>query len=322
MPGSVQNLFEVRNNQGVPVRKTTPTLDLLELLVEIEDGGSISAAARKLGLSPSIATRRLAALERAMDSRLFQRTTRKVRLTESGRVALKWARRTLGDYAEVAEEIGDLRGQPAGVIRVALSDHAAAVFLPPFLREFAQHYPKIRYQLATTDHLLNPIEHGYDVALHAGLVPDSSLIGIQINPVHRLLCASPDYLARRGTPRAPADLASHDCLAHSPSEPDTWYFQRHGRLTKVHVAPFLAADSYLALMESARSGLGIARISRKPVQNDLRSGRLVEVLADFRCVHQNGEVPATWILYPDRRLPRRTRVFVEAFTDYMKRVLT
>lgn len=303
-------------------RKNALNLNLLELLVQIEDCGSISAAARKLGLSPSIATRQLAALERAMDSRLFQRTTRKVRLTESGKAALQWARRTLGDFADVSEEIDGLKGQPAGVIRVALSDHAAAVFLPPFLKEFSLRYPKIRYQLATTDHLVNPIEDGYDVALHAGLIPDSSLIGMQIRTVHRLLCASPEYLARRGTPKSPADLAEHDCLAHSPSEPDNWYFKRDGEVIAQTVVPFLAADSYLALMESARSGLGIARISRKPVQNDLRSGRLIQVLADYECVHQNGDLPAVWIIYPDRRLLRRTRVFVEAFAEYMKRVLS
>jgi len=302
--------------------KNAVTLDLLELLVEIEGCGSISAAARKLGLSPSIATRRLAALERGMDASLFQRTTRKVRLTESGRTALEWARRTLDEFGDVAEEIDALKGQPSGVIRVALSDHAAAVFLPPFLKEFSARYPKIRYQLATTDHLVNPIEDGYDVALHAGLIPDSSLIGIQIRTVHRVLCASPEYLARRGTPKSPAELAEHDCLAHSPSEPEHWHFKRDGKLIAQSITPFLTADSYLALMESARSGLGIARISRKPVQNDLRSGRLTRVLADYECVHQNGDLPAVWIIYPDRKLLRRTRVFVDAFAEYMKRVLS
>jgi DNA-binding transcriptional LysR family regulator len=297
------------------------SLDLLALLVEIDAGGSISAAARKLGLSPSIATRRLAILERAMDARLVQRTTRAVRLTESGKAALAWAKRTLGDYADVSEEIDGLKGQPAGVIRVALSDHAAAVFLPPFLREFAAKYPKIRYQLETTDHLVNPIQDGYDVALHAGLIPDSSVVGHRISAVQRLLCASPDYLARRGTPKTPADLANHDLLSHSPSEPDKWYFKRDDRLVAQPITPYLTADSYLALVESVRSGLGIARISRKPVENHLRSGRLVQVLADWQCVHSSGEVPTVWILYPDRRLLRRTRAFVEAFADYMTRVL-
>ena len=298
------------------------TLDLLELLVEIEASGSISAAARKLGLSPSIATRRLAALEKAFEVRLFQRTTRQVRLTESGRTALAWAKRTLGGFAEAADEIDGLKGQPTGAIRIALSDHAAGVFLPPFLKEFAPRYPKIRYQLETTDHLVNPIADGYDVALHAGRIPDSSLIGIQISTVHRLLCASPEYLARRGTPTSLAELAAHDCLAHSPSEPDNWHFLVDGKITVQPVTPFLTADSYLALMESVRSGLGIARITRKPVQNDLRSGRLVQVLSEYQCVLQNGELPAVWIIYPDRHLLRRTRVFVEAFADYMKRVLS
>jgi LysR family transcriptional activator of dmlA len=314
-------LFQLRNNQ-VMQSKSAVTLDLLELFVEIHATGSISAAARKLGLSPSLATRKLAALERGMDASLFQRTTRKVRLTEGGQVALEWAKRALGDYTDVAENLADLKGRPAGVIRIALSDHAAAVFLPPFLKEFAPRFPKIRYQLATTDHLVNPLEHGYDVVLHSGLIPDSSLIGVQIHAVHRVLCATPEYLARRGVPLLPPDLTLHDCLAHSPSEPNTWYFQRDGKLTTQVVAPFLAADSHLALVEFARRSLGIARISRMPVRDDLRNGRLVQVLPEYQCVHQNGELPTVWILYPDRRLLRRTRVFVDAFTTYMKRALS
>ena len=256
-----------------------------------------------------------------MDASLFQRTTRKIRLTEGGRVTLDWARRTLGEYADVAENLSELKGGPSGVVRVALSDHAAAVFLPPFLKDFTKRYPRIRYQLATTDHLVNPIDHGYDVALLSGLIPDSSLIGIQIHAVHRVLCASPEYLARRGVPRTPAELDDHDCLAHSPSEPNTWYFQRDGNLTTQRVSPLVSADSHLALMEYARNGFGVARISRMPVKEDLRTGRLVQVLEEYQCVHQNGELPAVWIIYPDRRMLRRTRVFVDAFTAHMKQIL-
>ena len=293
----------------------------LDLLVAIDATGSISGAARALGLSPSVATRRLEALERAVDARLVQRNTRNLRLTESGKAVLQWSRRTLGELDALGEEIEGLKGQAAGIIKVALSDHAASMFLPPFLQEFSRRHPKIRYQLETTDHLGNPFEAGYDVALHAGLIPDSTLIGAQIRTVRRILCASPDYLARRGTPSSPADLAAHDCLAHSPSEPSRWHFKRDGEIVAQPIAPFLTADSYLALVESARSGLGILRISARPVLNDLRSGRLVQVMADWECVHAGGDLPAVWIIYPDRHVSHRTRVFISAFTDYMRRVL-
>lgn len=297
------------------------SLDLLELFKEIHRCGSISAAARRFGISPSIATRRLAALERTLGVGLFQRTTRKLRLTEEGRLVLNWAGRSLGDYAAVVDEIAARKGRPAGVIRIALSDHAAAVFLSSFLERFSRDYPEIRFVIATTDHLVNPIEHGYDVVLHAGVIPQSNLIGIQIRPVERILCASPAYLAQRGVPRHPEDLASHACLSHLPSEPTNWYFKRDGKITEHAARPAISADSYLALIEYARRSLGILRISISPIREDLRQGRLVRVLEAYECVHQNGEVPAVWILYPDRRLLLRTRLFIDEFADHMRQVL-
>jgi len=137
--------------------RSSISLELLDVFVRIQQLGSISAAARALSLSPSLATRKLAALELALQTQLFQRTTRRVRLTEGGRIALDWARRVLEGHAEVADDLAYIEGQPAGLIRVSMSEYAAAVFLPPFLSGFSLRYPEIRFVVNTTDALVNPI---------------------------------------------------------------------------------------------------------------------------------------------------------------------
>jgi len=297
------------------------TLDLLELFQTIHARGSISAAARSLGISASLATRKLAAMERSLNTTLFQRTTRRMRLTEGGQVLLEWAQRTTDGYAEVAESLAGLRGEAAGIVRIAISDHASATFLAPFLQEFAPRFPKIRFTIATTDRLVNLVENGFDLALHTGFVPDSGLIGVKLHSVHRVICAAPDYLSRRGTPCALAQLSAHDCLAHAPTEAGVWFFRHDGQLLRQAVNPRITVDSYVTLAELARRGLGIVRVSRNVVREDLKAARLVQLLEDYECAYPEGDEPAVWMLYPERRLPHRARVFIEEFGLYMKRAL-
>jgi LysR family transcriptional activator of dmlA len=296
-------------------------LPLLELFVRVHKSGSISAAAREMNISPSLATRRLAALERVMHTRLFERTTRSVRPTEAGRVAFDWARTVIEGYIEVADELATLEGQPRGLIRISMSEYAATVFLPPFLEEFGLIHPDIRYVVSTTDLLVNPASDGFDVVVHSGRVPDSALVGVHVRSVQRVLCASPQYLARRGTPQVPADLGGHLCLTHAPTEPSTWCFRHGDTLVRQPIVPWLSSDSYLSLIDLACRGTGITRISRNTVREDLRTGRLVQVLPDYQCVYETGDLPGVWILYPNRRMMKRTRVFVDAFTRYLERVL-
>jgi LysR family transcriptional activator of dmlA len=298
--------------------KPRVSLELLELLDRVARDGTISAAARSLNLSPSLATRKVAALERAMKARLFQRTTRRVRLTEAGAVALEWARQVLAGYEQLSDDLGTLQGEPSGTIRLALNEYVATVLLPPFLATFAQRYPEIRYIITNTDALVDPSEGGYDVAVHSGHIPDSSVVGIRLRAVQRILCAAPAYLDRRGRPTQLEQLAHHNCLVHTPTEPGNWFFRRGKRLIGQSINQTIVADSYLPLMEFARRGLGIIRVSRDAVQADLKAGKLVQVLSEYQCVYPTGELPGIWILYPNRRLLHRTRVFVDALSDYVR----
>lgn len=293
-------------------------LQLVELFVTIARSRTIAAAARRFHMSPSLATRRLAALERALEVRLFQRTTRAMHLTEAGRDVLDWAEQVLESYTQLKDSLSWRDQMPEGLIRLAVSDYAASVLLPEFLLGFMQRYPKVSYHIRTTDHLVNPVDHEFDVAVHSGFLSDSSLIGIPVRPVQRILCASPAYLARSGALSTPADLLHHTCLTHGASENMEWCFEKDGLITGHKIAQRLCIDSFMALLQFALKGLGIVRISRNVVKEPLRTGELVHLLVDHQCVQAKGEQPSMWVIYPNRRLPYRVRTFVNELQAYLE----
>ena len=300
--------------------KLPVSIDLLRLFVRVAERGSIAAAARELNVSPSLATRHVAAMEKTLNVRLFQRTTRSVKLTEPGAVALRWARQTLSSYDTVYDELGSIATRPSGTIRLAINQYAGATLLPRILDDFCREYPEIRFSIATTDSMVNPVNEGFDLAIHNGSVPDSSLIGVRILEFRRVICASPDYLARHGTPTRPEDLGKHPCLVHSTHEPLNWFFRRGKRLTAQPVNRYIEADNHNLLLEFVRQGLGIARLGDLLVKSDLASGRLVELMPEYKCVYSTGELPGMWLLYPNRDLLFRTRLFIDFLTGSFARL--
>jgi LysR family transcriptional activator of dmlA len=296
-------------------------LQLIELFLTIAKSRTIAAAARQFDISPSLATRRLAALEKALEVRLFQRTTRALHLTEAGRDALEWAERVLESYASLKDNLSWRDQVPEGMIRLAVSDYAASVLLPDFLRGFMKRYPKVSYNIKTTDHLVNPVEQEFDVAIHSGFMPDSSLIGIPVRPVQRILCASPAYLEQGGALSSPRDLLHHTCLAHGATENLEWFFEKDGVVAGQKINQQLCIDSFLALLQFALKGIGIIRISQNVVREQLKTGALVQVLTPYRCVQPKGELPSMWVIYPNRRLPYRVRTLVTELQEYFESAL-
>src|SRR3972149_6386997 len=212
-------------------KKSAPvTLALLHLFVQVADLGSIAAAARKLDLSPSLATRKIASLERALKVRLFERTTRSVKLTEAGEIALRWARRTLGTYEEVSDDLASLLRRPSGTIRLAINHYAGSSYLPRLLDTFCTDYPEIRLSITTSENVAELLKESYDLALVSGRIPDVRVVGVRLRQFRRVLCGSPKYLKRQGTPKRLEDLAQHDCLGHSSNEPLNWFFQKGNTL--------------------------------------------------------------------------------------------
>ena len=298
--------------------KAPVTMELLRLFSDVAEAGSIAAAARKSNRSPSLATRKIAALERAFKVRLFDRTTRSVKLTEPGRTALAWARQTLESYEVVSDDLASLVARPAGVVRIAINHFAATVYLPPILEKFCREFPDIRLSITVTDSPVSMVLEGYDLAVHSGRVPDASVVGVRVNAFRRVLCAAPAYLKRRGTPTRVEDLSQHDCLVHSTNEPANWFFRFGKRLVGHPIKPYIETDTHLVLIELARRGMGIARISLNVVKEDLATGRLIELLPKFESVYSNGDLPSLWILYPNRKVLYRTRVLIDYLTQALK----
>lgn len=291
------------------------TLSQLELFAHVAALRNITAAGRELGMSGSLAARQIAALERALDVRLFQRTTRSIRVTEAGERVLQWARQTLEGFTDLDDRVTSLTQEPRGNVRLAVNHYAAGSYLPIVLSEFCNRYPEVKLSIVATDELVDLVAGGFDAAVHSGRIPDSSMVGLRVRDVHRILCASPGYLARAGTPSSLDDLVHHGCLVHSSNEPVNWFFRHGDKTVSIPVRPRIEADSHNVLLEFVRHGLGIARLGRNIVKEDLAAGRLVQLLPEYDCVHPTGELPSVWILYPNRRLLYRTRVLVDFLAE-------
>lgn len=299
--------------------RSAVSLDLARLFTLVARLGTIAAAARALNMDASLATRKLAQLEAALGARLVERTTRSLKLTDAGRVALDWATAAVESFESATDAVASLQTRASGVIRLAVAQYTALQYLPRLLAEFCAAHPDIRLVLCTTDSLVNLVDDGHDVAIHSGQIPASGMVAKRLREFQRILCASPGYLAAHGTPGRPDDLASHDCLVHSANEARSWSFRRGASLVSQPVRARVESDNYAVLLELARQSLGILRVSENLVAEDLRAGRLVHVLPAYRCVYPNGELPGLWILYPNRRVPYRTRLFIDFMVKSLSR---
>jgi DNA-binding transcriptional LysR family regulator len=283
----------------------------LRLFVKVAETESISAAARQLDIAPSIASRQISALERAFKTKLLTRTTRRLSLTPAGATLLEWARSTVEGYEEVSDELGAMQQRPSGIIRLASNDYAAVTYLPSILQKFCTRYPEVRIQLSTSNDPSKLLASVYDLAIHAGRMPEANLIGRSFRQYRRRLCATPAYLNQKGKPRTPADLAGHDCLTHAASERLHWSFEHEGEIVTQSIEPYFESDNYLVLKELVLKGVGIARLAEELVHEAIAAGTLVEVLPNYKCVYADGALPAMWMVFADRRILRRTRLLAD-----------
>lgn len=295
------------------------SVNLLRLFVKVAETESIAAAARQLDIAPSIASRQIGALERAFKTKLLTRTTRRLALTPAGSTLLEWARTAVEGYEEVADELGAMQHRPSGVVRLASNDYAALTYLPAILQKFCARYPEVRVQLSTSTDPTKLLASAYDLAIHAGRMPEASLIGRRFRQYRRRLCAAPAYLAKKDRLASPADLASHDCLTHSSSERSHWSFARDGEMFTQAIEPYIESDNYLVLKELALKGLGIVRLAEELVRKEFASGELVEVLPEYHCAYADGALPAMWMVFADRRVLRRTRLLADFIVEELLR---
>lgn len=300
-------------NQMHAAREVSPlSFDLLSLFVKIAQSGGIAPASSLMGISPSRASRKLQDLERILGVRLFERSTRSLRLTDAGSIVLQWARDTLSGYGCLSDLLESSVGRPTGCLRLAVNHYIGSVYLPAILEKYGQRYPEVDIQIWTMDRSVDLIAEGMDVAIYAGPYVPANYIGARIGLHRRVICASPAYLERFGEPKQPDDLDRHRILTHRTAESLTWGFQGDEKTQLKSIKPYVVADTHEMLRDLACRSMGIARLGELLVEKDLHNGRLRQVLRDYMSIYETElNVPSIWILYPSRQLPYRVRAFVE-----------
>ena len=238
-------------------------IDLNDIVVfaRVVEAGSFTAAARLLGMPKTTVSRRIAALEREVGVRLLQRTTRSLNMTDAGRLYYEQSSQALRTIEDANLHLAEARAEPSGTIRISAPVGFGGHFLTSAVFDFLAAYPKTKVELRLTDDTLNLVENGIDLAFRTGILPDSTLIARKLGSTHRILCASPDYLARRGVPVASADLARHHCVIAGPSTASAhWVLDGpHGQET-VAVSGRFAANEMQAVIAAAIAGYGIAQL--------------------------------------------------------------
>jgi DNA-binding transcriptional LysR family regulator len=253
-------------------------------------------------------SRRLAGLEARLGVRLVNRTTRSLRLTDEGASYYETCARVLAEIEEADAAVSAGRVEPQGALKVAMPASFGHQHLAPLIPEFAARYPKVQLALSLSDRNVNLIEEGFDLAIRIAHLEDSSLAARQLAPNRRVVCASPAYLKRHGTPRTPQDLAQHNCLTANDFV-TTWdYKDAQGTPGSVRVSGRYACDNWEVLREWALAGMGVALKSTWDVHRHLADGSLVSVCEGYVF---DSDV-AIYAVYPHRRfLPAKTRVFIE-----------
>ncbi|ATP49677.1 LysR family transcriptional regulator [Pseudomonas putida] len=285
----------------------------MEIFAKVAQEGSLSAAARALGLTPSAVSRIIARTEQRLGTRLLLRTTRAITLTPEGDAYLRGARRILADLDEVEDAITD-QGVPRGRLRVSAALGHARLTVVPLLAQFSALYPQVLVDLTLSDEVVDIAGGQADVALRFGHLPDSSLSARYIGDTGQVIVASPDYLQRCGTPVAPEDLARHNCLRFNfrRAEAD-WPFRRDGQAFALKVTGNLECSSGEALAQFARLGAGIARIGTFTVADDLNNGQLVPVLEAY---NPGDREPIHAVFVGGPAMPARVRVFVDFLVQH------
>jgi DNA-binding transcriptional LysR family regulator len=279
----------------------------LAVLVQAVAAGSLSGAARRLGLTPMVASRRLAALEQCVGARLLHRTTRSVALTPEGEAFLPHAQAMLEAEQAARASLAPTGRGASGLLRVTAPAAFGRKVLAPMMPELLAENPDLRVDLDLTDGLVDIVGAGIDVAVRIGRLRDSTLIARRLAPNGRVLCASPAYLERRGAPRTLADLAEHECLSLSGMA--SWPFEVGGRVQEVRLNGRFASNSVEALVEACRGGLGLALLSKWNIDDDLTQGRLLPIELDGASPQEL----SIWAVYPSARLvPPKLRVFIAA----------
>jgi DNA-binding transcriptional LysR family regulator len=273
--------------------------------------GSLSAAARELGITPPAVSKRLAQMEQRLGVQLLNRTTRRLSLTDEGELYQANATRILAEIDQMEQLLSLSRAAPKGLLRVNAPLGFGRIYITPIVSKFVKRYPEVEVQLQLTDRPLNLVDQAYDVGIRFGELPDARLIARKIAPNRRLLCAAPAYLKKHGMPKDPHELARHNCivLRQNDAAYGTWHFTRGRHAETVKVRGTLSSNDGEVTLNWALDGHGITLRAEWDIAKYLRSGRLQLVLEDY------ATPPADiFAVYPERH---HLAAKVRAFTDFL-----
>jgi DNA-binding transcriptional LysR family regulator len=286
-------------------------LDSMEVYVLAVEKGSLSAAAAHGGMSATMAGNHIRALEQRLGTQLMHRTTRRQHLTAFGEDYYARCKEILRLVAETDVQAQTMQLAPAGQLRVSAPITFGTEALMPALPDYLARYPEVRIDLDLSDRAVDLMQDGFEAAIRIGsLPPDSGLIAKPLAPYRLMICAAPAYLERRGTPALPSDLADHECLSFFPAAVAEWRLTRGEHVCRVPVSGRLKVNNGQALRAAALNGLGIVLQPAILMEEDVRAGRLVQLLAAYELPSR----PMHVVFLPDRYRSPKLRSFIDYVT--------
>ncbi|MDF3931775.1 LysR family transcriptional regulator [Pseudomonas citronellolis] len=291
-------------------------LEDLSAFAVLLECGSFTRAAERLGCSKGQLSKRIAALEQSLGVTLLHRTTRRLTLTAAGSALLPEAQALNAQAARARQAVARLQEEERGTVRMSVPVSLGETFFDAWLVEFSRAHPGIRLELDLANERRDLVAEGFDLAIRSGLAGDERLVARPLFALQELTCATPGYLAEHGEPRAPDELARHNCLlnTHYP-DPDQWLYQRQHELFRVEVGGVLASNHYTLLKKAALVGVGIARLPSYMLQDELADGRLRWLLCDY----QTRSTPVFLVHPYQGGLPRRTQLLVDYLLAWFER---
>ncbi len=300
------------------MEEPTVTVALLRLFDEVAKAGSLAAAARQRGVDPSMVSRHIGVLESTVGFRLFDRTTRRLQLTEAGQIYLDRSRVLVDELLIAQQEAADLVAQPKGLLRVTASNAFGERWLMPRLQKFCETNPNINLDLKLTDSTIDISSEGIDVAIRLMAKPEGSLVTTKLMDTQYHVVASPEYMAKAPKISKPEHISDHLCLLLPfPGYRSLWRFRRKKVISEVAVHGRIVVSSPQALRRAALDGLGPTLLANWMIDKDLQQKNLIEILPEWDVSAVEFDT-AAWLLYPSKRyVPRKTRLFI----DYLKELV-
>ncbi len=285
----------------------------MQIFVDVVNSGGFSAAARNIGLSRAQVSKSVMQLEQYLGTRLLNRTTRSVSLTEFGRVYFERSSTLLADIDDIEAVAANESGEPRGRLTLSAPTTFGILHLQNAIPTYLERFPEVQISLSLADRFIDVVAEGFDLTVRIAELEDSSLVARRLAPCKRILCAAPDYLQKHGIPRVPQDLAIHHCLVYSNElKPDTWSLRGPDGNETVKVNGPVCADNGDILRGAAVAGLGVTLLPTFIVGADLSSGRLRQVLPEF-CPPEI----SIHAVFPSRRwLSPKVRSFVDFLVEY------